>query len=148
MRAWELRRQGWTQKTIAAALGVTPGAVSQWMRRARGGGVEALRNRLRSGRFPKLTDEQRVQIPELRNCGAEAHGFRGEVWTTVRVAQVIERQFGVHSHPAHVSRLVRALGWSVQEPVRRATQRDEGAIAAWRQERWPVLKKRPNGRGG
>src|SRR5947208_5500577 len=34
-RAWELKQQGWTQSLIAAALGVTPGAVSQWMTRVR-----------------------------------------------------------------------------------------------------------------
>jgi DNA-directed RNA polymerase specialized sigma24 family protein len=34
-RAWELHEQDWSQRDIAAALGVTEGAVSQWMRRAR-----------------------------------------------------------------------------------------------------------------
>jgi predicted transcriptional regulator len=34
-RAWALHRRGWTQRTIATALGVTPGAVSQWLKRAR-----------------------------------------------------------------------------------------------------------------
>jgi predicted transcriptional regulator len=34
-RAWELKEQGWKQIAIAAALGVSPGAVSQWLRRAR-----------------------------------------------------------------------------------------------------------------
>jgi predicted transcriptional regulator len=41
-RAWELKQQGWKQTAIAAALGVTPGAVSQWLKRARTQGVEAL----------------------------------------------------------------------------------------------------------
>jgi hypothetical protein len=46
LRAWELHEAGWTGQKIAAALGVTPGAVSQWLRRAReGGGREALRKR-------------------------------------------------------------------------------------------------------
>lgn len=43
IRAYELRQAGWKQKDIAVALGVTKGAVSQWMSRARQGGVEALR---------------------------------------------------------------------------------------------------------
>jgi predicted transcriptional regulator len=34
-RAWELKEQGWKQTAIAAALGVTPGAVIQWLKRAR-----------------------------------------------------------------------------------------------------------------
>jgi len=71
LRAWELKQQGWPQRTIAAALGVTPGAVSQWLKRASAGGVEALRNRIRPGPTPRLTPEQRVRIPELLARGAE-----------------------------------------------------------------------------
>jgi transposase len=54
---------------------------------------------------------------------------------------MIRREFGVSYHPAHVSRLVRALGLSLQKPARRANQRDEEAIEHWKNERWPELKK-------
>ena len=148
LRAWELKQQGWQQRTIAAALGVTPGAVSQWLKRAAEGGVAVLRTRIRPGPTPKLTPAQRARIPEVLARGAEAYGFVGDVWTTPRVAAVIEREFGVRYHPAHVSRLLGALGWSVQRPVRRATQRDEAAIAAWYAERWPALKRGPMTKGG
>jgi transposase len=148
LRAWELKRQGWNQRTIAAALGVSPGAVSQWLKRAAAGGLEALRTRIRPGPTPKLTPEQRARIPELLARGAEAYGFAGDVWTATRVATVIERELGVRYHPAHVSRLLRAVGWSVQRPIRRATQRDEAAIAAWYAERWPALEKGRMTRGG
>jgi transposase len=141
LRAWELAQQGWTQSAIAAALGVTQGAVSQWLRRARAGGVAALRRRPAPGAPPKLTPAQRAQVPALLARGAAAFGFRGNVWTAPRIATVIETHFGVRYHPAHVSRLVRARGWSVQRPVQRATQRDEAAIARWYAERWPTLKK-------
>ena len=50
LRAWELHEQGWKQKDIAAALGVTEGAVSQWMSRGKTQGPEALRHRLRRDR--------------------------------------------------------------------------------------------------
>ena len=126
---------------------MTPGAVSQWLKRVAEGGVEALRNRIRPGPATRLTPEQRADIPELLARGAEAHGFVGDVWTTARAAAVIEREFGVRYHPAHVSRLLRAIGWSVQQPIRRATQRDEAAIAAWFAERWPTLKKKLRRKG-
>ena len=74
--------------------------------------------------------------------GAPAFGFIGEVWTTKRIAVIIKELFGVSYHPAHVSRVVRALGQSVQLPVTQATQRDAAAIVAWQDERWPTLKKR------
>jgi transposase len=142
-RAWELAQQGWTQTTIAAALGVTQGAVSQWLKRAREeGGVEALRRRTSPGAPAKLPPEQRDQVPALLALGAEAFGFRGDLWTCPRVAALIEAQFGVRYHPDHVSRLLRALDWSPQKPLQRATQRDDAAIAQWHEERWPQLKKK------
>jgi transposase len=141
-RAWELKQQGWKQQEIATALGVTKGAVSQWMRRAREGGVGALRRHPATGPATKLTPEHLAQLPSLLAPGAEAYGYRGEAWTTKRVAEVIWRTFGVSYHPAHVSRLLRAVRLSVQQPIERATQRNEQAIAAWRDEGWPALKKK------
>lgn len=141
LRAWELHQQGWKQREIAAALGVTQGAVSQWLRRGTAGGVEALRHRKAPGATPRLTQDQRARLPELLARGAEAHGFRGEVWTCARVAEVIRNEFGVRYHPAHVSRLLKALRLSLQKPMRRADQRDEEAIEHWKEERWPSLKK-------
>src|SRR5258705_111278 len=50
-RAWALKQQGWLQKDIAAALGVSAGAVSQWLTRAReAGSVEAPARRSPPGR--------------------------------------------------------------------------------------------------
>jgi transposase len=143
-RAWELSQQGWWQKDIAAALGVSCAAVCQWLKRAREKGVAALRTQPRPGGPAKLTAEQRAQIPALLSQGAEAYGFRGDVWTANRVAVVIWRAFGVRYHRDHVSRLLRQASWSRQQPVTRASQRDEAAIQHWYTERWPTLqKKRP-----
>jgi transposase len=146
LRAWDLWQQGWKQKDIAAALGVSKGAVSQWLKRAKVEGREGLRRHLAPGPQPQLTAEQLGQLPQLLNQGAEAFGFRGEVWTTARVAAVIKRTFGVSYHPAHCSRLLQAINYSVQKPAQRASQRNEAAIKRWKDERWPALKKRPKKR--
>ena len=143
IRAWELHQAGWKGKEIAEALKVSAGAVSGWLTRARAAGVEALRRRPARGPTPKLTVEQRAALPGLLARGAEAYGFTGDVWTTKRVAVVIKREFGVRYHPAHISRLVRREGLSLQKPIRRATQRNEAAIAAWQAERWPALQAKP-----
>ena len=141
LRAFELKELGWKQKEIADALGVTEGAVSQWMKRAREEGVEGLRHKPPPGATPRLSEQQRAQLPELLAQGAQAYGFRGDVWTCERVAIVIRKEFGVLYHPAHVSRLVRKSGLSLQKPMRRANQRDEEAIERWKEHRWPSLKK-------
>ncbi len=144
LRAWELKHQGWQQREIAAALGVTEGAVSQWMSRGRQGGIAGLRHRPPPGPSSRLTPEQLAQLPELLARGAEAFGFRGQIWTARRVTEVIRREFGVGYHFNHVGNLLRAAGWSPQKPLRRATQRNEVAIEHWRTERWPALKRGPS----
>jgi transposase len=142
LRAWELAQQGWSQHEIAVALGASKGAVSQWIHAAEVSGIKALRSHPSSGHPAKLTLSQKRQIPEFLWHGAEAYGFRGDVWTCPRVAQVIEWEFGICYHRDHVSRLLKDLGWMPQIPITRAIQRDEAVIARWRAAVWPELRRR------
>jgi transposase len=142
LRALQLKQQGWRQRTIAAALGASEVTVSRWLARARQGGPEALLTRLAPGHPPKLSDDQKRLIPEFLWHGAEAYGFRGQVWTCARIALVIQEEFGVHYHKGHVARLLAQLQWTPQMPIRRAIQRDEQAIERWRTEVWPELLRR------
>jgi len=91
---------------------------------------------------PRLSAEQQAQIPELLTKGAEAYGFRGDVWTASRAAVVIERTFSVRYHRDHVGHLLRETGWSRQQPIERATQRNEAAIKQWSEQHWPAIKNR------
>jgi transposase len=134
---------GWKQKDIAVAMGVTKGAVSQWLKRAKEGGIDALRHCKAPGASPRLTPEQRAQLPQLLAQGAQSFGFQGGLWTLPRVTEVVRREFGVSYDPSQVSRILKLGGWSRQKPLRRATQRNEEAIQRWKEERWPELKKRP-----
>ena len=142
LRAWERSHQGWTHQQIAQALGVTPGAISQGLKRAPWQGSAALRDHSAPGAKPVLRADQRAQVVPLLHAGAEACGLRGDGWTCRRVAQLIQDQFQVSSHPDPVGRLRRPLGWSPQRPGVRATQRDEAASAAWEAAGWPALNKR------
>jgi transposase len=141
LQAWQLKQRGWSQRQIAEALGVSEGAVSQWMTRARTGGPEALRRQPSPGAPRRLSCEQLARLPDLLHRGAEAYGFRGAVWTRSRVAAVMRLEFGVTYHPAHVGRVLQTIRWSPHKPARRARQRDEVAIAHWREETWPALNR-------
>src|ERR687891_2917735 len=132
LRAWELFQEGWHQQRIAEALGVSKGAVSQWLSWAKADGPQALHHRKPPGRRSKLTHQQRLQLLELL-----------VQWTQPRVTQVIRRHFGVQYHPSQVGRILKQYNWSRQKPLKRASQRDEDAIQRWKEERWPALKKRP-----
>ena len=143
LRAFNLAQQGWKQCEIANALGVSRPAVSQWLASAREFGRGVLRARPHTGAPPKLTPAQRRMIPEFLWQGAEAYGFRGEVLTCARIAQIIKWEFGVSYSKSQVSRLLKEIEWTPQKPLERATQRDERQIKRWRTEVWPELKKRP-----
>jgi transposase len=141
LQAWHLKQRGWPQRQIAEALGVSQGAVSQWMKRARDVGPEALRRRPSPGAPRRLSPEQLSRLPELLQRGPTAYGFRGDLWTRSRVAAIIRLAFGVSYHPRHVGRLLAVIRWSPQKPTRRARQRDEAAIAQWRDGTWPAIKR-------
>src|SRR5918999_6386087 len=147
-RAWRLAQQGWSPRHITEALGVSTGAVSQWVARAREGGPEALRHRPPPGAPRRLAAAQLARLPDLLHRGAEADGFRGQVWTCGRIAAVLRLAFGVSYHPVPVGRWLKAIRWSPQKPARRARQRDEAAIAHWREQTWPAIKKgrKPKGK--
>jgi transposase len=147
LQAWSLKQRGWSQRQIATAVGVSEGAVSQWMTRGREGGAEALYHRPPPGARCRLSDEQLARLPALLQRGPEAYGFRGQLWTRGRIAAVIRVACGVSYHPRHVGRLCKALRWSPQKPARRARQRDEVAIAQWREETWPAIKRGRKPRG-
>lgn len=140
-RAIELKRKKWAQSKIAEALGVSPGAVSQWVHKANQGGKISLRSKARPGAPAKLSPKQLDQMLEYISYGAETYGFYGDIWTCARIATMIENEFGVQYHKSHVSRIMKRLGITPQKPVILASQRNEAEIEKWRKEVWPHLKK-------
>ena len=109
LRAYALKQQGWRQNDIASALGVSKGAVSQWLTRADRFGQFALQASPHPGRPPELLAEQKYLLPDLLSHGAEAYGFRGDVWTCPRIGKVIEWEWGIVYHKSHVAALTQRL---------------------------------------
>jgi len=138
-----LLEQGLKGCQVAQVMAVSGAAVTRWRQAYEKGGEAALAAKPHPGGRPRLTMAQRRRLVGLLLQGARQHGYSTELWTLARVAEVIRRSFGVEYHPCHVWRVLRSLGWSCQKPERRARERDEPAIAAWRQQHWPRIKKRP-----
>jgi len=64
------------------------------------------------------------------------HGYRTNLWTTARIAELIAREFGIQYHRDHVGRLLHSLNWSPQKPEWRALERNDEAIEHWKQKHW------------
>src|SRR4030042_2283741 len=138
-------KQNLSLHEIARRIGCHASSVMRWRNALRSGGQEALKAKPAPGRPPRLTSKQKKRIVRLLTQGAMAHGYRTELWTTQRIADLIERQLGVRYHRNHGGKLLHQIGWSHQKPERRAVERDEAAIAEWKRSVWPRVKKTPQG---
>jgi transposase len=100
-----------------------------------------LQVRFSPGRPLKLAASQRKRLVGLLLKGSMAQGCRTNLWTTARIAEMVEREFGVRYHPDHMGRLMHSLGWTPQKPERRALERDEEEIERWKQADWPRIRR-------
>jgi transposase len=101
---------GSKQSLIARRYGVSRTTASRWQRSIVVTGVESLRKRRATGRPSRLTEDQIGTIRRMYLDGAQAHGFSGDRWTTGKLAQAIERQFGIRYDKDHVGRLMHKFG--------------------------------------
>lgn len=142
LEAIALLEQGWSGSEVARHFGVTPAAVCQWKTVYQRHGPDAMKPTPHTGRPAKLTADQSEQLEKLLLQGPETHGYTNTLWTLSRVAAVIKKHFGIGYDPSGVWHILVRMGWSCQKPERRARERDEEAIAAWRKNDWPRIKKR------
>ena len=149
LRAWHLKATGWSQRDIAGALGVTETAVSRWMAIADESGPSALLRSPPPGRPRRLTGQDCDRLEELLAEGATAHGWPNNLWTARRVAEVIQKRFGVAFHHAHVSRILKTrLNWTCQRPEHQHRDRNDVAIQKWVEETFPSILTAASARGG
>jgi transposase len=129
-----------TTAQIASELRVSEKSVRQWRRQWTAGGTAALASAGPGGSDCKLSADQQRRLTEMLDDGPVAHGWGDARWTLARVAEVIERHFGVIYTLRAVSYLLHRIGYSQQVPTRRAIERDPEAIASWHRRRWPSVR--------
>ena len=138
----KLLRQGFNQSEVARRVKVCSQTVSRWAKSVAEHGEKALKAAGRAGRLPLLDSRQRQHLVNRLLEGPEKLGYDTPLWTCPRVADLIEREFGVHYHAGHVWKLLRQLNWSPQRPKGRAPERNEEAIVEWKRKTWPAIKKK------
>jgi transposase len=143
LKASKLFEQGKGASEVARRLKVRRQSAHEWMQRWQEGGAAALRSKGAAGPKSKLSAAEQAELTAALVEGPEAHGHATAVWTLPRVAKLIEQRTGQRYHPGHVWRILRGLGFSCQQPTRRAIERDEAAITHWKKVTWPRLKKKP-----
>ncbi|CUU61053.1 putative transposase [Parafrankia irregularis] len=93
-----------------------------------------------SGACCRLSDRQLDRLRVELARGPAAHGWDDQRWTLARVTVLIGRLFHVRYTLRGTSYLLHRMGYSPQVPARRAAERDEGTIAAWRAQTWAKVQ--------
>ncbi len=101
---------GSSQSQVARRYGVSRTTASRWHRSIVVKGFDGMRKRRATGRPSRLTADQVDTVRRMYFDGAMAHGFSKDRWTTGKLAEVIERKFGVRYDQDHVGRLMHKFG--------------------------------------
>ena len=139
--------EGWKQTDVAAFLGVSSRAVGKWMAAYRASGDEGLASKPHLGAKPKLSPRQERSVLSWLAKSPKAFGYKTELWTTRRLAEVIKKRYGVHFNSNYLAEWLTRRDHSPQKPETKAVERDNPGIARWAAEDWPRIQKKRETRG-
>ncbi len=143
--AVQLMLKGDVLKTeLAESLGVSYTSIKNWWNlfEDNGNSFGALTSKKREGRCPRINRQQLRRLERMLLKGPMEFGFETDLWTTERVAWLIENKFGIKYHPDHVRKILHnSLGFSPQKPEGIARERDEKKRANWVKNVLPEIKK-------
>jgi transposase len=141
-------REGEAPSEVIGSYGLCRTSIYRWLRAEKRRGEGALAARKHPGPAPALTERQRKQVRKWI-CGRDPrqHGFDFGLWTRKIVSAMIEKKFGIGLGLTAVGELLAGLNITPQKPLRRAYERDPVAIAKWKAEDYPRLKRRAKEHG-
>jgi putative transposase len=125
---------------VAARLRVSTKSVYQWRRRWRAGGDAALASTGPGGAMCRLSEAQLQRLWAELQAGPAVHGYADQRWTLARIAVLIGRLFHVRYTLRGTAYLLHRNGFTVQVPARRVVERDEQAVATWREVTWAKVR--------
>lgn len=143
LHAVALNMEGKTAPEIAETLKVHRTKVCLWFRRWQEDDLDGLLEGHRPGRPRCLSEKQYRALADIIDSGPVAYGFNSGVWTCPMVSRIIEDEFSVHFHAAHVSRILHEVGFSVQRPKKTLARADKTLQSRWIRYQYPDIKKKP-----
>ena len=143
--------EGWSQVAVAEAFGVDARVVRRWMKRYRRGGWGALakaRRGRRAGEQQALSAAAQARICGLivGHCPDQLQ-IPGLLWTRSAVQALIAREAGVRLEISTVGRYLRAWGFTLKKPSKRALEQDPVVVAAWLEDVYPALERKAKAEG-
>jgi len=147
LHAIVLNIEGTCAPQIDKIIKVHRSTVNIWLRNWQEAGMEGILEGHRSGRPPAMSAAQRQELADILDSGPVAYGFTSGVWTSPMVTRVIKEEFSITYNPAHVSRILHDIGFSVQRPKKTLARADKTVQSRWVRYKYPYIKKKPGAKG-
>lgn len=135
---WRYWIWGYSLNEVGRQIGCAAVSVMRWRDACQHGGETALDVRSSPGRPPRLYSQQRNRLLDLLLQ-------RHKLWTTARIARLIEREFGIRYHRDHVGKLMHSLQWSPHKRKPARIERDENGFPRYNPKDLEALKRKPRG---
>ncbi|MFE4968963.1 winged helix-turn-helix domain-containing protein [Streptomyces sp. NPDC056660] len=148
LEAADLIEAGASEREVAGRFRATRMSANRWRRALASGGRQALASKGPGGARCRLDTGQLRLLEMVLDAGPVAFGWSDRCWTLARIAEIVRRRFGVEYTLAGLDLLLHRIGWSVQVPSRKATERTEAKTGAWKDEQWPATKRGPRAAPG
>lgn len=143
IRLW---KRGELIKDVAETVGVSPQAVSGWIKKYKLGGMAALKAKKRgpeAGQTRRLNPEQEKELQRLITDKApDQLKLDYALWTRKAVMELIEQETGIRMPIRTVGEYLKRWGFTPQKPVKRAYEQNPKAVQRWLDEEYPEIKAR------
>lgn len=133
--------QGMPVVSVARAYGVGRSTLYRWLERYQSEGEEGLLRKPGSGRPPKLQDLDEKALKRIVLAPASKYGFETDLWTTRRLIQVFQREFGITVSKQTVMRRLHAAGITYKKPERQYFEVSQQERQKWVRKVVPEIKR-------
>ena len=138
-----LNSQENTSTEISNMLNSPRSCVCEWLKNYEQHGYDGLLEGQRCGRESELSEKQMIELGDIVDSGPIAYGYSSAIWSSIMIRDVIQAEFSIDYHPAHVRKILHKLNFSVQKPKRVLIRADIDQKNKWRRYIYPNIKKKP-----
>src|SRR5437762_6295679 len=124
---------GATKSEVARTVGASLTSVKNWCRTylEEGETLDTLDATKHTGRPRRMSGHQLDRLGNMLLQGAEHYGYEVDLWTTERIAALIEEKFKIRYHPDHVRKILHGMEFSSQKTEGWAREYDEEKVKDW-----------------
>jgi transposase len=107
--------RGYSSRMLEELVGFSFKQITNWVHRFEKDGIEGLRDKPKTGRRKRLSEEQLQRLSALLKMESPTgYGYNSDTWTGPLIADWIEKHFQVTFKKAQIYNIIHSLGFTYQ----------------------------------